>query len=98
MASRELRTLIERAIDELPDAFRTVFVARLVEGLSIEETAELFHLRPETVKTRLHRARRAVQQSLERHVGSTVAEAFSFDGARCERLTRRVIDRLHLPA
>jgi len=98
MAQHELRTLIERAIDTLPDAFRLVFVARIVEGLSIEETAELLHLRPETVKTRVHRARRALRRSLERELGTTVAEAFSFDGVRCERLTRRVIERLHLPA
>jgi RNA polymerase sigma-70 factor (ECF subfamily) len=98
MARHELRSLIERAIDELPDAFRTVFVARIVEGLSIQETAELFHLRPETVKTRVHRARRALRRSLEKEVGPTVAEAFSFDGARCERLTQRVLDHVHRPA
>ncbi len=98
MAQHELRTLIERAIDELPDAFRLVFVARIVEGLSNEETAALFHLRPDTVKTRLHRARRALRQSLEQQVGATMADAFSFDGARCERLTARVIERMHLPA
>jgi len=98
MAHRELKTLLERAIDDLPDTFRAVFVARIVEGLSIEETAELFHLRPETVKTRVHRARRALRRSLEQYVGGAVSDAFSFDGARCERLTRRVIDVLHRPA
>jgi RNA polymerase sigma-70 factor (ECF subfamily) len=98
MAHHELRTLIERAIDTLPDAFRLVFVARVVEGLSIEETAELLHLRPETVKTRVHRARRALRRSLEKELGTSVAEAFSFDGVRCERLTQRVLERLHLPA
>jgi len=98
MARHELRSLIERAIDDLPDAFRSVFVARIVEGMSIQETAELFHLRPETVKTRVHRARRALRRSLEQHVGPTVGDAFSFDGARCERLTQSVIDHLHRPA
>lgn len=98
MARQELRTLIERSIDELPDAFRSVFVARIVEGLSIQETAELFHIRPETVKTRVHRARRALRRSLEQHVGATVSDAFSFDGERCARLTQHVIDRLHRPS
>jgi RNA polymerase sigma-70 factor (ECF subfamily) len=97
MARQELRTLLERSIDELPDTFRAVFVARIVEGLSIEETAELFHIRPETVKTRVHRARRALRRSLEQHVGSTIAGAFSFDGVRCERLTNRVIEYLRRP-
>ena len=54
MAQGEVRAVLERAIDELPDAFRAVFVARLVEGMSVEETADLFGLRAETVKTRLH--------------------------------------------
>ena len=97
MARQELRTLLERAIDDLPDPFRVVFVARMVEGLSIQETAELFHIRPETVKTRLHRARRALRRSLEQQVGATVSGAFSFDGARCARLTQHVIDQLHRP-
>ena len=98
MARQELRTLIERSIDDLPDAFRGVFVARIVEGLSIQETAELFHIRPETVKTRVHRARRALRRSLEQQMGPTVADAFSFDGERCARLTARVIDQLHRPS
>jgi RNA polymerase sigma-70 factor (ECF subfamily) len=57
----------------------------------------LFHIRPETVKTRVHRARRALRRSLEQHVGATVSSAFSFDGARCARLTQHVIDHLQRP-
>ncbi len=57
MARQQIQVLLERSIDDLPDGFRTVFVARMVEGMSIEDTAALLHLRPETVKTRLHRAR-----------------------------------------
>ena len=58
MAQRQLCQLLERAIDELPEEFRTVLMARVIEDMSIEETAELLGLREETVKTRLHRARR----------------------------------------
>ena len=94
MAQRELRDVLERAIDELPVAFRTVFIARLVEGLSIEETAELLALRPETVKTRLNRARARLRVLLERELGSAYTSAFAFDGARCERLTSTVLQRL----
>lgn len=57
MAQRQILQLIERAIDKLPNLYRIVFVARVIEGLSIEETANLLAVRPETVKTRLHRAR-----------------------------------------
>ncbi|TIV72958.1 MAG: RNA polymerase sigma factor, partial [Mesorhizobium sp.] len=57
MAQRQILALVERATDSLPDVYRTVFVARVIEGLSIEETADLLDVRPQTVKTRLHRAR-----------------------------------------
>jgi RNA polymerase sigma-70 factor (ECF subfamily) len=94
MATHESRELLEQAIDELPDAFRSVFVARMVEGLSVEETAELFGLRPETVKTRVYRARARLRASLEARLGPAVREAFAFDGARCDRLTAAVVARL----
>ena len=94
MATAESRVMLERAIDDLPDAFRSVFVARIVEGLSIEETAELFDLRPETVKTRVHRARARLRANLETQLGPAVRESFAFDGARCDRLTESVLRRL----
>src|SRR5947209_15129610 len=96
MAQREIRALLERAIDTLPEAFRTVLVARLIEGMSIEETAELFGIRPETVKTRLHRARRLSKEEMEKHVGPVMGDAFPFAGRRCERLTGTVLSRLGL--
>ncbi|MEA2759772.1 MAG: hypothetical protein QOH65_2385 [Methylobacteriaceae bacterium] len=96
MAQREIRALLESAIDALPEAFRTVLVARLIEGMSIEETAELFDIRPETVKTRLHRARRLLKDEMEKHVGPVMGDAFPFAGRRCERLTETVLSRLGL--
>jgi RNA polymerase sigma-70 factor (ECF subfamily) len=98
MATAESRVMLERAIDDLPEAFRSVFVARMVEGLSIEETADLFGLRPETVKTRVHRARVRLRAHLETQLGPAVRESFAFDGARCDRLTDAVILRLRQQA
>ena len=95
MAQREIRALLERAIDALPEAFRTVLVARLIEGMSVEETAELIGIRPETVKTRLHRARRLLKDEMARHVGPVMGDAFPFAGRRCERLTQAVLIRLN---
>ena len=69
MAQNQIHGLLERAIDALPERFRTVLVARLVEEMSVEETAELLNLRPETVKTRLHRARLMLRADLERQIG-----------------------------
>ena len=96
MAQREIRALLERAIDGLPEAFRTVLIARLVEGMSTEETAELFGIVPETVKTRLHRARRLLRHEMEKHIGPVLGDAFPFAGCRCKRLTDNVIERLAL--
>jgi RNA polymerase sigma-70 factor (ECF subfamily) len=96
MAQREIRALLESAIDALPEAFRTVLVARLIEGMSIEETAELFDIRAETVKTRLHRARRLLKDEMEKHVGPVMGDAFPFAGRRCERLTETVLSGLGL--
>lgn len=91
MAQREIRQLVEAAIDALPEPFRIVLVARLVEDLSVEETASLFDLRPETVKTRLFRARKLLRQALEAKVGDVLGDAFPFGGARCERMADRVV-------
>ena len=84
----------ERAIAVLPEHFRIVLVARLVEEMSVEETADLLGLRHETVKTRLHRARALLRDDLERQVGPALTKAFPFAGARCERLADAVIKRL----
>jgi len=94
-ARAEIRRLIERAIDRLPDPFRIVFVLRDVEEMSVEATASHLGLRPETVKTRLHRARRLLRQSLDRTLSSALTDAFPFAGARCARITQAVLDRLN---
>jgi RNA polymerase sigma-70 factor, ECF subfamily len=94
MAQREIFQLMERAIDGLPDEFRTVLVARIIEDMSIEETAQLLGLLPETVKTRLHRARRLLKSALAEHIGPMFSDVFPFDGQRCDRLTKAVIQRL----
>jgi RNA polymerase sigma-70 factor (ECF subfamily) len=94
MAQRQILNLVERATDDLPEVFRTVFVARVIEGLSVEETADLLGIKPETVKTRLFRARRLVRERIEREVGPVLMDAFPFAGRRCDRLTRSVMLRL----
>ncbi|KUM26867.1 RNA polymerase subunit sigma [Mesorhizobium loti] len=94
MAQRQILRLVERATDSLPDVYRTVFVARVIEGLSIEETADLLGIRPETVKTRLHRARSLVRKALDDEIGPVLLDAFPFAGRRCERLTQAVMKRL----
>lgn len=94
MAQREIQRVVERAVDQLPDSFRLVFIARVMEGMSVEATAELLDLNPVTVKTRLHRARTMLRDNVERQVGPVMLDAFPFAGSRCDRLTDAVMKRL----
>lgn len=94
MSRSEVRELIERAVDELPASFRTVFVFRDIEGLTVEETAEQLGIKPETVKTRLHRARKSLRLAIEARMGSALSSIFPFDGARCVHMADRVVAQL----
>jgi RNA polymerase sigma-70 factor (ECF subfamily) len=87
----QVARVLERAIGKLPENFRMVFVLREVEGLSVEETATVLEIREETVKTRLLRARRRLQQELDPELREALHGAFPFAGADCDRLTERVL-------
>ncbi|WP_323014629.1 RNA polymerase sigma factor [Devosia sp.] len=92
----EMRHLIESAIDALPEPFRIVFVLREVEGMSLADIAAQLDLRPETVKTRLHRARKHLRAGLEERIKGTFSEAFPFDGWRCDRMADSVVAALRI--
>lgn len=87
----ELRRMLERRIDELPEQFRTVFVLREVEELSVEETAGCLDLPPATVRTRAFRARALLRAALARDVDSATVDAFGFAGERCDRIVANVL-------
>ncbi len=94
VALDEIRRLLERAVSGLPERYRIVFVMRDVEEMSIEETAVLLRLRPQTVSTRLHRARKLLRQALHDKLASVFTDTFLFAGAPCDRLAQAVLDRL----
>jgi len=93
----ELRRLLERHIDRLPSAFRTVFVLRALEELSVEETAATLNIPVATVRTRFFRARGLLREALESDVDMALVDAFGFEGARCDRIVGAVLDRLRYP-
>jgi RNA polymerase sigma-70 factor (ECF subfamily) len=95
--SREAQSIIESAIDGLPDDFRVVFMLRGVEQLSIAESAELLGIKEATVKTRFHRARSLLQQALTRRLDDLAPSSFDFDGSRCDAIVATVLARLPLP-
>jgi RNA polymerase sigma-70 factor (ECF subfamily) len=90
----EMRRLLERRIDELPVAFRTVFVMREVEDLSVEETATCLSIPAATVRTRLFRARALLREALARDLDAATADIFSFAGQRCDRIVAGVLARI----
>jgi RNA polymerase sigma-70 factor (ECF subfamily) len=90
-ARGQIRTLVEQAVDELPEDFRMVFILRVMEECSIEETAADLGVKPETVKTRLHRARALLRKALDEKLATSLQGTFPFLGQRCDRLQERVL-------
>ena len=90
----EVRRMIEARIDTLPDAFRTVFMLRAVEELSVEEVAVALEIPEATVRTRFFRARSLLREGLSRDVDFAIDDAFSFAGVRCDRIVAHVMNRL----
>jgi len=92
----ELRQLLERQIDALPEQFRTVFILREVEEMSVEEAAECLNVPPATVRTRAFRARAMLRESLSREIDVATVNVFGFGGERCDRIVASVLERLRL--
>jgi RNA polymerase sigma-70 factor, ECF subfamily len=90
----EVRQLLEQRIDELPVAFRTVFVMREVEDMTVEETAECLGIPPATVRTRVFRARALLREALARDIDTATVDVFGFAGARCDRIVAAVLTRI----
>jgi len=90
----EIRAILERRIDELPVAFRTVFVLREVQELSVEDTAKCLSIPPATVRTRLFRARALLREALARDIDRATVDIFGFAGERCDRIVHAVLAHL----
>ncbi|MFT0544854.1 RNA polymerase sigma factor [Allopusillimonas ginsengisoli] len=87
----QLRTIMEARIDLLPDLYRTVFMLRAVEEMSVEEVSHVLDIPEATVRTRFFRARGLLREGLASDIDVTLGDAFSFDGARCDRIVANVL-------
>ncbi len=94
LSHNELRNLLEQAILALPDSYRAVLMLRDIEELSTAEAAECLDMTEDNVKVRLHRARGLLRKELYARAGATSSAAFQFMGVRCDRVVRRVFERL----
>lgn len=93
----EVRAMLEKKIDALPDSFRTVFVLRALEEMTVEETAVILGIPDATVRSRFFRARSMLRESLSREFDVALGDAFGFDGERCDRIVARTLARLSCP-
>ncbi len=94
MLRAEMRRLIERKIDALPEGYRTVFMLREVEDMTVEETATALGIPGATVRSRLFRAKARLRESLAQELDMATQDVFGFDGERCDRIVRAVLDRI----
>ena len=93
-ARAQMRTLLEQKLDQLPQAFRVVFVLRSVEELSVEETAAALGIPEATVRSRLFRAKGLLREALAQEIDLAERDLFDFGGARCDRIVGRVLERV----
>jgi RNA polymerase sigma-70 factor, ECF subfamily len=94
VARREMRALLERKLDQLPETFRLVFVLRSVEELSVEETARSLGIPVATVRTRHFRAKSLLRESLAQDIDLAERDLFEFGGNRCDGVIATVLQRL----
>jgi RNA polymerase sigma-70 factor (ECF subfamily) len=90
----QLHSLLEEAVEKLPDVYRTVFVLRDVEEMSTTDTASVLEITEENVKIRLHRARGLLRKHLYTRVGMERKEIFTFHAMRCDRVVKNVFERI----
>jgi RNA polymerase sigma factor (sigma-70 family) len=89
---QETRLLIERAIDELPEKYRVIYMLKEVEGLENKEIESCLGITDSNIKVRLHRAKTLLKDKLfQLHSG---AEIFEFGNSRCDRIVTCVMSRI----
>jgi RNA polymerase sigma-70 factor (ECF subfamily) len=90
----QCRKLLEGKIDQLPDLFRTVFVLRALEEMTVEETAAALGIPEATVRTRFFRARGLLREALAREIDFAFEDTFACAGARCDRIVDGALQRI----
>jgi RNA polymerase sigma-70 factor (ECF subfamily) len=90
----QMRALLERKLDELPESFRVAFVLREIEEMTVEETAECLGVPEATVRSRHFRARSLLREALAHEMDLAEREVYEFGGANCDRVIARVMARL----
>lgn len=90
----QVRALLQRAIESLPPIYRSVFILRAVEELSVDETAFCLEVSGAVVKTRYLRARAMLRDALGAQVEAHAQDVFAFAGVRCDAVVANVLAEL----
>jgi RNA polymerase sigma-70 factor (ECF subfamily) len=94
LARSQVRALLERELDALPELFRVVFVLRSIEEMSVEETAQCLDIPEATVRSRHFRARSMLRESLAQALDLAQRDVFEFGGAQCDRIVANVLSKI----
>jgi RNA polymerase sigma-70 factor (ECF subfamily) len=97
-AQRELKGALETLVDALPVLYRSAFVLRYVEGLSVKETAECLQISEEATKMRTHRARALLRRYLKERLGIISSEIFPLRQPVCDAVVAGAFQRLQAAA
>lgn len=92
----QMRALLQRAIDGLPPIYRSVFILRAVQEMSVEETASCLQVSTDVVKTRYLRARSLLRDALGAQVEAHAHDVYAFAGERCDTVVAHVMAQLQL--
>lgn len=91
LLNKELKTLLEKAIAELPEKYKLVFVMREIEEMSTRETREVLKLSESNVKIRLSRAKEMLREKL---TGKKLKEVFKFRLPLCDEIVKYVMTKI----
>jgi RNA polymerase sigma factor (sigma-70 family) len=92
MLNSELKIVLEQAIRQLPEKYRTVFVMREIEDMNVAETRECLDISEANVKVRLNRAKALLKQSLSQFYSKS--DILHFHLSRCNRVVEGVMRRI----
>jgi RNA polymerase sigma factor (sigma-70 family) len=90
--NKELKVLLEKAVDGLPEKYRSVYMMREIEKISVIETGECLGLTESNVKVRLNRAKEMLRETLSAMYND--GELFPFNLVRCDRIVANVLQRV----
>ncbi len=95
LENTQLKNLIVKYIDKLPDDFRIVFVLRAIEQLSVKETAEILDIKEETVKTRFFRAKRLLRNQIQNYLTDVRMQIYEFGDHHCDTIVNNIMSHIN---